>query len=175
MLYSSGSGCTINDSLATVWLRRATLQKEPRAMVATAKKQLQGGEKAGAAKLFTEAAQSGNAEALYEYALFIKEYPEHKAENPGDVIICMRNAATKGLQQAQIYIMQHEHKAQNYKEAYRWAKELSQAKRHEGTKLMADYYLNGWGVKRNKQLAADLYRTAATEGSEEAAEILKNM
>ena len=175
MLYSSGYGCTVNDSLATVWLRRATLQKEPRAMVATAKKQLQSGEKAVAAKLYTEAAQIGNAEALYEYALFIKEYPEHKAENPGDVIDCMRNAATKGLQQAQIYIMQHEHEAQNYKEAYRWAKELSQAKRHEGTKLMADYYLNGWGVKRNKQLAADLYRTAAAEGSEEAAEIIKNM
>ena len=177
MLYRDGYGCTPSDSLAEVWLRRATLQKEPRAMVATAKKLLQGGEEntGAAAQLFTEAAQSGNAEALYEYALFVEKQPGHKSESLGEAIDCMRSAASKGLQQAQIYVMQHEHNAQNYKEAYRWAKELSQAKRHEGTKLMADYYLNGLGVKRNKQLAADLYRTAAAEGSEEAAAILKNM
>ena len=40
---------------------------------------------------------------------------------------------------------------------------------------MADYYYNGQGVKRNKKLAKDLYRTAAAAGNKEAQEILNNL
>ena len=87
----------------------------------------------------------------------------------------MRTAADKGVQAAQIYIMNHEYTTGNYAEAYRWARQLSLDGNHEGTKRMADCYYNGQGTKRDKKLAKDLYRTAANAGNKEAAEILKKL
>lgn len=44
-----------------------------------------------------------------------------------------------------------------------------------GTMFVADCYLNGCGVKRNKRLAKDLYHDAADAGNEEAKRILKGL
>ncbi len=177
LLYKSGEGCTPDTTLAATWLRRATLQKEPRAMVTTARNELatssnEGKERAG--QLLAEAANSGNAEALYELARLIEEHPAMQSGEQ-DTTHYMRSAAEKGHREAQKHMMLHEEQAQNYTEAYRWAKELSMAGFHEGTKRMADYYYNGQGVKRNKKLAKDLYGNAAAAGNKEAEEILKNM
>lgn len=44
-----------------------------------------------------------------------------------------------------------------------------------GIMFVADCYLNGCGVKRNKRLAKDLYHDAADAGNEEAKRILKEL
>ena len=74
-----------------------------------------------------------------------------------------------------LFMLFYEHSACKYEEAYRWAKALSQMGNHIGTKQMADYYYNGQGVKRDKGLAKDLYRTAANAGNKEAAKILEGL
>ena len=176
VMYREGTAGTQSDSLAHVWLRRAVLQKEPRALVTMAKEQISKGEHDKAKELMQEASKSDNAIALYEYARYIEEYPtESGVTDKESIMRHMRKAAEKGYREAQIYAMEHEYSAQNYTEAYRWAKELSMAKCHEGTKRMADCYYNGYGVKRDKSLAKDLYRTAATGGNKEAEKILKEL
>ena len=48
----------------------------------------------------------------------------------------------------------------NGKQAYAYAKELHIKRNRQGTRFLADCYLNGVGVKRDKSLAKDLYREA---------------
>ena len=45
----------------------------------------------------------------------------------------------------------------------------------EGTMFLAGCYMNGYGCKRNKRLAKDLYREAAAAGSAEAKKILEDL
>ena len=179
IMLREGIGCERNDSLSHVWMRRASLQKEPRAMTEMAKHNIGIGTDSCfiiAATLLCEAAQKECAEGLYEYAEFIAHNPELKnPQMPEPAIEYTRKAASKGLIKAQHKMLHHEHNSKNYKEAYHWAKELSNAGENEGTKFMADYYYNGQGVKRNKKLAKDLYRTAAAAGNKEAQEILNNL
>lgn len=173
-MYRNGIGCTANDSLAQVWMRRALMQKEPRAMIATAKDHIARNEHSKAREYMQEAASTGYAAAIYEYARYIEAYPAQSGVTDNNTIVeLMRTAAEKEHREAQIYIMEHEYAAENYTEVYRIARELSLAKRHEGTKRMADCYFFGLGVKRDKKLAKDLYRTAANEGNKEAEEIIE--
>ena len=44
-----------------------------------------------------------------------------------------------------------------------------------GTMFVADCYLNGRGVKRNRRLGKDLYHDAADAGNEEEKKILKGL
>ena len=85
-----------------------------------------------------------------------------------------RSAELKN-KEALFYMMEHEHNAGNFKEAYGYAKELHLQGFHEGTKRMADYYYEGKGTGRDKGLAKDLYREAANAGNQEAAKILKEL
>ena len=62
-----------------------------------------------------------------------------------------------------------------YKEAYRYAKMLSNAGNHEGTRRVADYYYEGKGVSRDRRLAKDLYYEAARAGNKEAKEKLRKL
>ena len=87
----------------------------------------------------------------------------------------MEAAAEHGNEKAMIHMFEKLDSEKSYKEAYRYAKMLSEAGNHEGTKRMADYYYDGKGVGRDKQLARDLYREAANAGNEEAARILKDL
>lgn len=179
IMYRNGIGCTANESLAQEWMQRASKNNEPRAMTYIARRLIaEKGESAFAEanSLMISVGESGTAEGLYEYARFITEYPNaQQATGTGTPVDCLRKAAEMGLQEAQIAIMNHEYDAQNHKEAYRWARTLSLAGRHEGTKRMADCYNLGLGVKRDKKLAKDLYRTAASNGNKEAADILKSL
>ncbi len=179
IMYREGIGCTADEQIAKDWLLRASKNGEPRAMASVARQLIANNNAEDFVKandLIIAVAESGTAYGLYEYALFIEEHPDaQQATGVGTPVDCMRKAAEMELQDAQIYIMNYEYKAQNHKEAYRWARTLSLAGRHEGTKRMADCYYEGLGVKRDKKLAKDLYRTAATAGNKDAAEILKNL
>ena len=77
--------------------------------------------------------------------------------------------------EAMLYMMDHEHDAGRFKEAYGYAKELHLQGCSIGTKRMADYYYEGKGVSRDKGLAKDLYREAANAGNKEAKEKLKEL
>ena len=52
---------------------------------------------------------------------------------------------------------------------------MSEAGNHEGTLHMADYYLEGKGVSRDKRLARDLYYDAARAGNKVAKEKLRKL
>lgn len=177
MMYKQGIGCEQSDELAVTWMRRALLQKEPRAMVHKAKELINTKEEAAideATALLAEAAQSGNAEVNLEYGLILIN-PNKTGKTIEEGKNHIRMAAEQGLESAILIIMDLENLDKNYEEAYRWAKALSQAGNHHGTKRMADFYYNGQGVKRDKQLAKDLYRTAANAGNKEAAKILEGL
>ena len=178
-MYREGVGCDANIELADKWLGEATKQKEPHAMAETAIKLIETGERENIEKgkeLLAESARKECATGLYEYGMYIINNPGGiKDEDENSGINYIRAAAGKGLQSAQIFMMRHENSTQNYKEAYKWARELSQAKNHEATKLMGDYYLEGKGIKKDKRLAKDLYRKAVSEGNKEAEAILKNL
>lgn len=177
LLYKNGIGCEQSDELAATWMRRACLQKEPRAMVYKAKELISRDDEAAieeATAMLAEAAQSGNAEAHYEYGLLLTGPNDTGKTNP-EAISHIKTAAEKGWEQAMLFMLFYEHSIGKYEEAYRWAKTLSQMGNHIGTKQMADYYYYGEGVKRDKGLAKDLYRTAANAGNKEAARILEGL
>jgi TPR repeat protein len=119
-------------------------------------------------KLLTDAAKRQYPEGLHAYGLYM-------IENDKEGVEYIRAAAQQKLEDAMLYMLDHEHNAGNFKEAYWYAKELSMKGNHNGTKRMADYYHDGKGVGRDKQLARDLYREAANAGNEEAARILKDL
>ena len=157
---------------AHAWFRRAALQKEPRAMVEMARRYKNGyivnKDMAECEKLLTDAAKRQYPEGLHAYGLYM-------IENGKEGVEYIRAAAQQKLEDAMLYMLDHEHNAGNFQEAYWYAKELSMKGNHNGTKRMADYYYDGKGVGRDKQLARDLYREAANAGNEEAARILKDL
>ena len=87
----------------------------------------------------------------------------------------METAAGLGNEKAMIHMFEKLDSEKNYKEAYRYAKMLSEAGNHEGTKRMADYYYEGKGVSRDKGLAKDLYYDAASKGNKAAKEKLRKL
>ena len=58
---------------------------------------------------------------------------------------------------------------------YRYARELYVLGDKRATKVLADCYYHGRGVKRSKRLAKDLYLEAAAAGNEEAKKILEDL
>lgn len=161
-----------NDTLAHEWLCRAAGQNEPRALIELAYRYINGtmvekDEKKGE-ELLKSAADTQYPEALFEYGSYLTGHNR-------DGIGYIKDAARLKSHRALLYMLDYEHNAGNYKEAYRYARELSLLGNSSGTKRMADYYYEGKGVSRDKQLAKDLYREAANAGNEEAAEILKKL
>ena len=117
------------------------------------------------------AAAQNCAEGLYCYAQYITDYMP--AESKESAIGYIKQAAELEHTNAQLYMMNYEDSAENYQEAYKWARALSLANNHEGTKRLADYFFLGKGVKKDKKTAKDLYHKAAAEGNKEA-EIICN-
>lgn len=119
-------------------------------------------------RLLQRSAELQNAEALYEYGILLiagnKEGKEY-----------IKQAALLKNEAALLFMLEEEDKAANYRQAYQYAKELSELGNHHGTKVMADYYYEGKGVSRDRSLAKDLYRDAANAGNEEAARILEEL
>lgn len=161
-----------DESKALEWLRLAVANEEPRAMFEMACRCFEGKgveqDSVAGRELLEKSAREEQPEAMYMYGKLL-------VAEGGDGIGHIRNAATKYNMDAVLYMLDYEERSGNYQEAFKYAKQLSMAGYHEGTKRMADYYLEGKGVRRDKRTAKDLYRDAATAGNKEALEKLRSL
>ena len=171
-LIEEGNIIERNESLAHTLYSKAAAQKEPRALIELAHRYAEGRfvEKSEdtAARLLMEAAELKYPDGLHEYGIYLNSRDR-------DGIKYIKEAAVLKHEKALLFMLDYEHNAGNFKEAYSYARALSLEGNSYGTKRMADYYMEGKGVGRDKQLAKDLYREAAAAGNEEAAGILKNL
>ncbi|MBQ2126090.1 MAG: sel1 repeat family protein, partial [Bacteroidaceae bacterium] len=119
-------------------------------------------------ELLRRAAEQKEPTALFEYAQLL-------IANGEDCTKYMEMAAELGNEKAMIHMFEHFDSQKRYKEAYKYAKMLSDAGNHEGIRRMADYYYEGKGVSRDKRLAKDLYYEAARAGNKVAKEKLRNL
>ena len=119
-------------------------------------------------ELLSKAAATEHPQGLAEYGILLI------AKGKEGLGFIKRGAELKN-REAMLYMMDHEHDAGRFKEAYGYAKELHLQGCSIGTKRMADYYYEGKGVSRDKGLAKDLYREAANAGNKEAKEKLKEL
>ena len=161
-----------DESKALEWLEYAVANEEPRAMFEMACRCFEGKgveqDSVAGRELLEKSARQELPEAMYMYG-------KQLIAEGGDGIRYIRNAAENYCMDAVFYMLDYEECAGNYQEAFRYAKRLSMAGYHEGTKRMADYLFEGKGVRRDKRTAKDLYRDAATAGNKEARTILENM
>jgi TPR repeat protein len=161
-----------NDSLAHQWLEKAVANNEPRALLEMSHRYRDGKnveqDSQKSEKLLKQAAELQEPTALFEYA-------ELLITNGRNGFRYMEAAADLGNEKAMIYMFEYLDGEKRYKEAYRFAKALSDAGNHEGTRRVADYYYEGKGVSRDKSLAKDLYYEAARAGNKEAKEKLRGL
>ena len=73
---------------------------------------------------------------------------------------CLLSAAENGYADALALVVEHYKSVGDDNKVYVYARTLHQQGDKRGTKSLADCYLNGIGVKRDKRLAKDLYREA---------------
>ena len=172
VMTEEGIGTAKNEALAHKCYESAVTLDEPRALVEMAHRYLNGTmvgqDKAMAETLLKRAAELKYPQAQLEYGKFL-------IAEGRDGTGYIKAAAEAKLNEALLFMYEHEQKAGNHKQAYGYAKELHLQKDHRGTKFMADCYLEGKGVSRDKSLAKDLYREAAAAGNEEAKEIMKKL
>ena len=172
VLTEEGIGTAKNEALAHKYYESAATLDEPRALVEMYRRYLNGKmvgqDKAMAETLLKRAAELKYPQAQLEYGKFLIT----DGREGGGYI---KAAAEAKLNEALLFMYEHEQKAGNHKQAYVYAKELHLLGDHRGTKFMADCYREGKGVSRDKSLAKDLYREAAAAGNEEAKEIIKKL
>ncbi|MBE6285207.1 MAG: hypothetical protein E7093_02000 [Bacteroidales bacterium] len=172
VMTEEGIGTAKNEALAHKYYESAATLDEPRALVEMAHRYLNGTmvgqDKAMAERLLKRAAELKYPQAQLEYGKFL-------IAEGRDGTAHIRAAAEAKHPEALLFMYEHEQKAGNHKQAYGYAKGLHLQKDHRGTKFMADCYLEGKGVSRDKSLAKDLYREAAAAGNEEAKEIMKKL
>lgn len=153
-----------DDAKALEWFKRAEKSKAKEITANLARHYYDGTiverDTTKAYTLYRTAATTGNAEALYMYAKYMLQQNIESDQQLGSPISCIERAAKQSHTEAMLYMMNHHHNTQQYKEAYTWARELHQKGVKEGTLYMADCYEKGQGVKRDKRLAEDLRREA---------------
>lgn len=162
------------------WLRNAADEGESRAQIELGNCYCKGygveKDSVEALRYYKLSADQKNPLGLFRYAYTMEQMGvKDNSFQMSDYTNIIADAANKGVEEAMLYMMRHEHNKENYKAAYSWARQLSLVDNHIGTTYMADCYLEGKGVKRNKQLAKDLYRQAAYAGNKEAVEKLKTV
>ena len=161
-----------NDSLAHQWYEKAATNKEPRALLEMAHRYRDGKfvaqDNTQSREMLKQAAELQEPTALYEYAILL-------IADGGNGNRYMEAAAELGNEKAMIHMFEKLDSEKSYKEAYRYAKMLSEAGNHEGTKRMADYYYEGKGISRDRALAKDLYYDAASKGNKAAKEKLRKL
>ena len=170
--FDKGDVVEQNDSLALQWYITAAENEEPRALLEMAHRYHDGmgviQDNVKSKMLLKRAAELQEPTALFEYAELLIADGE-------DARQYLEAAAELGNEKAMIYMFEKLDAEKSYKEAYKYAKILSEAGNHEGTRRMADYYYDGKGVSRDKRLAKDLYYEAARAGNKEAKEILRSL
>ena len=161
-----------NDSLAHHWYNTAAMQEEPRALLEMSHRyrdgKYVGQDSVKSEKLLIRAAQLQEPDALYEYGLKMIAGGKEGIEY-------IEAAADGGCVDAMVYMFDYLDGKKRYKEAYRYAKTLSDMGNHEGTRRVADYYYEGKGVSRDRGLARDLYYDAAKAGNQAAKEKLREL
>ena len=170
--FATGDVIERNDSLSQQWYETAAANDEPRALLELSRRYRDGKNVAQDSEKSTEllrrAAEQKEPTALFEYAQLL-------IANGEDCTKYMEMAAELGNEKAMIHMFEHFDSQKRYKEAYKYAKMLSDAGNHEGIRRMADYYYEGKGVSRDKRLAKDLYYEAARAGNKVAKEKLRNL
>lgn len=116
-----------------------------------------------AVECYREAAIGKNVEALYKYASYMQENGIERDAELGSVLDCMNVAANEGYPDALYFLVMHYDAAKEYKKAYRAAYALHLQNDKRGTKYVADCYMHGRGVSKDKSLANDLYREAGSQ------------
>jgi TPR repeat protein len=170
--FDKGDVIERNDSLAHHWYETAAANEEPRALYEIShryrdgKNVVQDSEKSKT--LLKRAAELQEPNALYEYGQML-------IADGKDGFQYLEVAADLGNEKAMVYMFDYLDGEKRYKEAYKYAKALSEAGNHEGTRRMADYYFEGKGVSRDKHLAKDLYYEAARAGNKVAKEKLRKL
>ena len=170
--FDKGDVIEHNDSLAHHWYGTAATNEEPRALYEMSLRYREGinvaQDSEKSKELLKRAAELQEPNALYEYGIML-------IADGNDGYSYIETAADLGNEKAMIHMFDHLDGEKRYKEAYRYAKALSEAGNHEGTRRMADYYLEGKGVSRDKHLAKDLYYEAARAGNKVAKEKLRKL
>ena len=172
VLYNEGTVVGRDSVSALQWLKMAVANEEPRALYDMALRCFDGNgveqDNESGAMYLKRAAMLKNPDALYMYG-------KRLVAEGADGVRYIRNAANLNHIEAIFYMSDYAHNAGNYKDAFKYAKHLSLLGYHEGTKRVADYYLEGKWVKRDKKTAKDLYRDAAAAGNKEAQSILMGL
>ena len=172
LAFAKGDVIERDDSQAHHWYEKAAESDEPRALYEMSLRYRNGKYVAQDSKrgmeLLRRAAELQEPNALYEYG-------EMLIAEGKDGYKYMEAAATLGCEKAMICMFEYMDGKKRYKEAYKYAKMMSEAGNHEGTLHMADYYLEGKGVSRDKRLARDLYYDAAKAGNRKAKEKLRKL
>ena len=164
MMLLNGEGTEASPETAVLWLEKAAEQEHVDAQTELAKCYLYGNgapfDLAVADSLLRKASIAGHPEALYLYAMRMQRREIRNDNILGSVIDCVSRSADKGHADALDYMIQYCRSVGDDENMYRNALKLHQQGDKRGTKALADCYLNGIGVKRDKSLAKDLYREA---------------
>ncbi|MBR3941062.1 MAG: sel1 repeat family protein, partial [Bacteroidaceae bacterium] len=164
MMLLNGEGTEASPETAVLWLEKAAEQEHVDAQNELAKCYLYGNgapfDLAVADSLLRKASIAGHPEALYLYAMRMQRLEIRNDNILGSVIDCVSRSADKGNADALDYMIQYCRSIGDDENMYRNALKLHQQGDKRGTKALADCYLNGQGVKRDKSLAKDLYREA---------------
>jgi TPR repeat protein len=172
MEFEKGNILERNDSLAQHWYEEAAASEEPRALYEMAQRYREGKnvaiDNAKSRELLSRAAELKEPNAMYEYAELMIAEGE-------DAYSYMKEAADLGNEKAMIYVFDKLDSQKRYDEAYKYAQALYLAGNHEGTRRVADYYLEGKCVSRDKHIAKELYYKAARDGNKEAKEKLRKL
>ena len=162
----------LDERVAMQWLKDAVDNEVPHAMYEMARRCFEGDgvarDSVYARYLLEQSATKGVTQAMYRYGMLL-------VGEGGDGVGFIKEAAEKYHLDAMFYILDYEESIGDYNEAYRFAKRLSVAGYHEGTKRMADYFWAGKGVRRDRKAAKELYRKAANAGNKEAQEFLERL
>ena len=160
VMTENGTGTEADKAKAHDLFTKAAEQNEPRALLEMYRRYTNGTmvvQNATVAEgLLQKSAELGYPPAMLEYGKLL-------ISSGRDGIGYIKAAADEKMDEALIYMYDHELKAGNGKQAYAYAKELHIKRNRQGTRFLADCYLNGIGVKRDKSLAKDLYREAGEE------------
>lgn len=170
MCDGKGVECDITGALE--WLELSSANGEPHAMFELSRRCNEGD---GVVQDTLRARELLEKAALQKHPRAMCMHGKRLESESLDGIGFIRDAAASNDEEALLYMLDYEHNAENYKAAFKCAKQLHMSGNYEGTKRMADYYLEGKGVKRDKRLARDLYRDAAVAGNKEAAAALRNL
>ena len=167
MMLLNGEGTEASPETAVHWLEKAAEQERVDAKTELAKCYLGGigvpTDTVVAGRLLREAASASHNEALFLYAQFMRDTGLEKDSVLGTPLDCLLSAADNGYADALALVVEHYKSVGDDNKVYVYARTLHQQGDKRGTKALADCYLNGIGVKRDKRLAKDLYREAGEE------------